>query len=469
MSRSGDSRGEPKRLLERAAALMPEGAVMPREQAQAIIEKVVKMSKADEVSMNINSGYQADIRFAANQMSTSGGVVNAQIGIQSTIGKKHAVAVTNDLSDESLRRAVEQSETLARLSPDDPENMPGLGPQTYLPVNSYFDSTANLSPEDRARAALTALEPARRAGDLKAAGFLIVNAGANALGNSKGLFAYNRSTTANYTLTVRTDDGTGSGWAGAEHPDWKQIDFPGLASHTIDKARLSRNPVAIEPGRYTVILEPQAVGDLVQLMAFALAARSADEGRSAFAKQGGGNKIGEKIVDSRVTIFSDPQDPQLLAQPYDGQGLPLSRQVWVENGMLKQLFYSRFWAQKQGKVATGFPSSVKMQGGTTSVDDMIKSTPRGILVTRLWYLRQVDPRTILYTGLTRDGTFLIENGKISKAIKNFRFNESPLFLLSNLEAIGPAVRIGGSEAGGPVVMPTIKAKDFNFTSLSDAV
>jgi predicted Zn-dependent protease len=316
---------------------------------------------------------------------------------------------------------------------------------------------------------LTALEPARKAGDLKAAGFIIVNANSTALGNNKGLFAYSRGTTANYTLTVRTDDGTGSGWAGAEHPDWTKLDFGALSAHAINKARLSRNPVAIEPGRYTVILEPQAVGDLVQLMAFAMNSRNADEGRSAFAKQGGGNKIGEKIVDARVTLMSDPQDPQILAQPFDGQGLPLQRQVWVENGVLKQLFYTRFWAQKQGKQPTGFPSSLKMQGGTTSMDDMIKSTPRGILVTRLWYLRQVDPRTILYTGLTRDGTFLIENGKISKAIKNFRFNDSPLFLLNNVEAISPAVRIGGTEAGGAVVMPAVKAKDFNFTSLSDAV
>ena len=468
MSRSGESRGAPKRLLE-AAASIPEGAVMPRAQAQALIEKVVKMSKAEEIAISITSGYQADVRFAANQMTTAGGVVNSQVAIQSTFGKKHAVAVTNDLSDASLRRAVEQSETLAKLSPDDPENMPGLPAQTYVPVNGYFDTTANLSPADRARAALTALEPARKAGDLKAAGFIIVNANSTALGNSRGLFAYNRATTANYTLTVRTEDGTGSGWAGAEHPDWTKLDFAALSAHAINKARLSANPVAIEPGRYTVILEPQAVGDLVTLLAFALAARNADEGRSAFAKQGGGNKIGEKIVDSRVTIVSDPHDPQVLAQPFDGEGLPQQRQVWVENGVLKQLFYSRFWAQKQGKVATGFPSSVKMQGGTTSMDDMIKSTPRGILVTRLWYLRQVDPRTILYTGLTRDGTFLIENGKISKAIKNFRFNESPLFLLSNLEAISPAVRIAGAEAGGPVVMPAIKAKDFNFTSLSDAV
>jgi predicted Zn-dependent protease len=459
----------PKSLFDDAVEYIPEGAVMSREIAQALIGKIVKMSKADGITVGVNSGYQANIRFAANQMSTAGGVTNAQIYAESTFGKKHAAAVTNDISDESLRRMVEQSETLAKLSPDDPETMPGLPPQTYVPVNGYFDSTANLTPEERARAALTALEPARRAGDLKAAGFIIVSAGANALGNNKGLFAYNRATTTNYTLTVRTDDGTGSGWSGGEHPDWKQVDFQRLSTNAIDKARLSRNPVAVEPGRYTVILEPQAVGDLVQLMAFYLGARESDEGRSAFTKPGGGNKIGDKIVDSRVTIFSDPQDPQLLAQPYDGDGLPLSRQVWVENGVLRQLYYSRFWAQKQGKQPTGYPSSVKMAGGTTSIDDMIKSTPRGILVTRLWYLREVDPRTILYTGLTRDGTFLIENGKISKPVKNFRFNDSPLFLLNNLEAIGPAVRLGGTESGGAVVMPPIKAKDFNFTSLSDAV
>ena len=447
----------------------PTRVIMPRERAQELIDKIVKMSKADGITVTIDSGYQADVRFAANQMSTAGGVARSQIVVESSFGKRHAAATTNDVSDDSLRRTVAQSEALAKLSPEDPETMPPLGPQKYVPVNGYFESTADMTPEERARAAMTALEPARRAGDIKAAGFIIVSAGANAIGNRNGMFAYNRATTANYTLTVRSNDGTGSGWVGAEHPDWRRLDFPTLSARALQKAQLSRNPVAIEPGRYTVILEPQAVGDLVQLIEFYLGARESDEGRSPFSKQGGGNKIGEKIADPRVTIFSDPQDPDLLSQPYDGDGLPLSRQVWVENGVLKQLYYGRFWAQKQNKQPTGFPSSYKMQGGTTSLDDMIKSTARGILVTRLWYLREVDPRTILYTGLTRDGTFLIENGKISKAVKNFRFNDSPLFLLNNLEAIGPAVRVGGTEAGGAVVMPPIKAKDFNFTSLSDAV
>ena len=254
MSRVNGRRREPKRLIAPNEALLPPDAIMSREQMEEIVQKVVKLSKADDINVNLFSGYQTDVRFAANQMSTSGGVMVGGLGVQSTIGKKHAVATTNDLSDESLKAVVEKSEALAKLSPDDPEVMPPLPPQTYLPVSGYFDSTANLTPEARARAALTALEPARKAGDLQAAGFIIVNAGSNALGNSKGLFAYNRSTNANYTLTVRTTDGTGSGWAGAENPDWGQINFGEVANRAIEKARLSRNPVAIEPGRYTVIL-----------------------------------------------------------------------------------------------------------------------------------------------------------------------------------------------------------------------
>ncbi|MGH7616519.1 MAG: TldD/PmbA family protein [Gemmatimonadaceae bacterium] len=443
--------------------------VMTREQAQTLIARVVKMSKADGIQVNIGGGYNANVRFADNRISTAGGVASANVSVQSSFGPKHAVTSTNDFSDAGLERAVRQSEALAKLAPDDPEAMPLLGPQQYENVMSYFDATAKLGPDGRADAARTAIELCRAAGDLNAAGFLITGIGAGAVGNSKGLFAYQSGTSANYTLTVRTSDGTGSGWAGADHPDWSQVDVKAVAQHAIDKARLSRNPVAVEPGRYTVILEPQAVGDLVQLLAFALDARSADEGRSAFSKQGGGTKIGEKVVDQRVTLFSDPADPQLLSNTFDGQGLPAHRQVWIENGMLKKLTYSRFWAQKKAQEPDAGTNAVKLAGGTESLDDLIKSTPRGILVTRLWYLRQVDPRTELYTGLTRDGTFLIENGKLSKSVKNFRFNESPIFMLNNLEALGRAERVAGTEAGGDVVMPAIKAHDFNFTSLSDAV
>jgi predicted Zn-dependent protease len=448
---------------------VPAGAILSRDEAQALLERVVRMSKADNIDVSVGTNYTTNVRFADNQMSTAGSLADAGVQVQSHFGAKHAVVTTNDLSEASLRRCVEQSEVLARLAPDDPESMPPLEAQRYAQVDAYVDATANIGAAERAQAALTALAPARKSGDIKAAGYLVASAGCNALANGKGLFAYHRNTGVNYTLTVRTTDGTGSGWAGADHPDWRQIDFEAVSAKAIDKARRSAKPSAIEPGRYTVILEPQAVGDLAQLVVFYADARQADEGRSPFSKAGGGNKVGEKIVDSRVTIFSDPADPQLLGQPFDFEGLPIARQVWVEGGNLKQLQYSRFWARKNNVTPTGGATSLKMEGGSSSMDEMIRSTERGILVTRLWYLREVDPRTILYTGLTRDGTFLIEEGRISRSISNLRFNESPLFMLNNLEMLGPSERLAGTEAGGAVAMPAMKVRDFNFTSLSEAV
>ena len=457
----------PKRLLGSLTA--GDDATLSRDAALALSEKIVKMSRADAINVTINAGLSTNVRFAANQMSTAGSIVDANVAVQSSFGPKHAVVTTNDLSDEALQRTVAQAERLAKLAPDDPESMPELDPQQYVAVDAWFEATAGLTAGERAKAALSALEPARAAGDVTAAGFLVAGAGMTSIANQKGMFAYFRSTSSNYTLTVRTKDGSGSGWAAADHPDWKQIDFAAVAKRAIDKARASRDPQKVEPGRYTVILEAQAVGDLVQLVANYADARTSDEGRSPFAKPGGGNKIGEKIVDSRVTMFSDPGDPQLLAQPFDGEGFPIARQVWIDKGVLKQLYYSRFWAKKRGRQATGAPSSIKMSGGSASIDEMIGGTERGILVTRLWYLREVDPRTILYTGLTRDGTFLIEHGKIAHSAQNFRFNESPLFMLNNLEALGKSERLAGTEQGGSIAMPSIKVRDFNFTSLSEAV
>lgn len=461
----------PRRLIP---VVNTQADILSENDSRSLIERVVAMSTADSISVNVTSNVTNNVRFAANNISTAGSVADMNVSITSSFGPKRATVTTNNTSDEALRAAVRQSEALAKVVPDDPEAMPNLGPQNIRTVNGAFPGTETLDTAALAQAAMTALEPSRRAGDLSAAGYLVVNTSSNAIGNKEKLFAYHKGTNANYTLTVRTTDGTGSGWAGAEHPDWRQLDIAAVSARAIEKARLSRNPVGIEPGRYTVILEPQAVGDLVQLMGFyanarASNARASDEGRSPFSKQGGGNKIGEKIIDSRINLSADPFDPMILSQPWDGDGLPLGRQTFVENGVLKELYYSRFWAQKMNKQPTGAPTSFIMSGGTTSVDEMIRSTPRGVLVTRLWYLREVDPRTILYTGLTRDGTFLIENGKISRAIKNFRFNDSPLFMLNNVEALGRPVRIAGTEAGGAVVVPPVKVRDFNFTSLSDAV
>jgi predicted Zn-dependent protease len=441
------------------------GGVITAEDAQALVERVVRFSRADAVSVAVQSARETNLRFADNQISTSGATTNTTVRVQSVFGKRRASVVTNDRSAEGLRRAVEQAEAIARLAPEDPEYLGELGPQSYQPVPAWFDRTAELSAEDRARAALTALEPARASDDLTVAGYIVCEARATALGNSAGLFAYHRGTNANYTLTARTNDGTGSGWAAADANDWTAIDFGAVAGQAIDKARRSRNPVAIEPGRYTVLFEPEATANLVSVLGGALQARSADEGRSAFAKAGG-TKVGEKILDERVTLSSDPRDPLVLGAPFDGDGLPVARQVWVRNGVLEQLAYSRYWASRQGRQPTGGANALRLEGGSATTAQLIASTERGVLVTRLWYLRAVDQRTLVYTGLTRDGTFLIEGGRIARSIKNFRFNDSPLFMLNNLEGLGAAERTAG---GGSLVMPTLKVRDFNFTSLSDAV
>jgi len=457
----------PKSLFNIGRAAAPTG-VLSRDEAQALVERTVKLSKADAVRVSVNSSRETNLRFADNQMSTSGATTNTTIRVQSVFGKRKASVVTNDRSDDGLRRAVQQSEALARLAPEDPEYLGELAAQQYGSVNAWSDRTADLSADDRAKAALSALAPARAGKELTVAGFIICNASATAIGTNAGLFAYHRGTTANYTLTARTNDGTGSGWVGAEDTDWAKIDFQSVADRAIEKARRSRNPVAIEPGRYTVIFEPEATANLVGLMSNAFQARAADEGRSAFSKAGG-TRLGEKIVDERVSLYSDPADALILSSPFDGEGFPLQRQTWVKDGVLNQLAYNRYWASKQGKTPTGGTAGLRMADGPDSLESLIAGTTRGVLVTRLWYLRPLDQRTLMYTGLTRDGTFLIENGKIARAIKNFRFNDSPLFMLNNLEGVGKSVRTAGGEGGPGVAMPPIKVRDFNFTSLSDAV
>lgn len=448
--------------------------ILSRAEAQEIAQRVLRNSPAEETRVNINSSARADTRFALNQVTTSGENRDTTVTITAIVGNRSASVTTNRLDDKSLAEAAKQANDIAKLVPPNPEYMAELGAQAYPPVRERAMSMP--TPAERAAAAKRVTELART-NDLVATGFIECRAGATALANSRGLFAYDASANVTMTATVRSPDGTGSGWACSDGTSFAELDAEQVARTAVEKAKTSRNPVAIEPGRYTTILEPTAVGNLVQLIAGAMQARAADEGRSFFSKAGGGNKIGLKVVDERVTLLTDPEDAPSSSGGFDGSGLPLEKVTWIENGVVKTLSYDRFWAEKQKvqptRVGGGFgPRALRMMGGTTSIADMVKSTERGVLVTRFWYIRAVDPRTILYTGLTRDGTFLIENGKVTRPIKNFRFNESPIFFLNNLQAMGPTVRINASEnlgAGGAVYMPPIKVRDFTFSSLSDAV
>jgi predicted Zn-dependent protease len=279
-----------------------------------------------------------------------------------------------------------------------------------------------------------------------------------------------------HTLPVRTPAGKGSGGAGAAHNDWARTTAAAqLAGRAVRKAHGTREPATLEPGKYTVVLEPTAAGNLLTLLAFALNARAADEGRSFFSKRGGGNKIGEQVVDERITLASNPGDPDLLTSPFTGEGLPVKPTVWIENGVLKNLAYDRFWASRQGREPVPFGGGFRLSaaGGTASLDELITGVDRGLLVTRFWYIRGVDQRTLLYTGITRDGVFLIERGEVTGAVRNFRFNESPVAMLNNLVAAGRPERISASESGdvggAAVVVPPLVVRDFNFTSVSEAV
>ena len=437
-------------------------AIYSKDEAKAIMEKALSFSTADACEINLNGSESGNIRYARNTVSTSGHRSNQNLVVQANFGNKMGTATIDEFDDTSLQKVVKRAEELAKLAPENPEFMEPLGPQSYDESKTFSESTSKITPEYRAEVAEASINPASSK-DVTAAGFFNDSSGFGAMMNSKGLFAYNQSTSSNFTVTMRTNDGTGSGWVTRDFNDVDKFDPVEASNIAIEKALMSREAKAIEPGKYTVILEPAASIGLLGRMFGAFNARTADEGRSFMSKEGGGTKLGEKIVDERVNVWSDPLHPDVPTSTWNGQGQALKKMNWVENGVVKNLAYSRYWAQKSGVDPVPFAPNGIMDGGDASLEDLIKDTKKGILVTRLWYIRGVDPQTLLYTGLTRDGTFYIENGKIKHPVKNFRFNESPIIMLNNLETLGQQVRIDGN------LIPYMKCRDFTFTSLSDAV
>jgi predicted Zn-dependent protease len=446
--------------------------MISREEAKTLTDRALAFSKAEETFVSLNGGERANVRFARNTATTSGASSGYNLAITASFGKRSGTVTTAEFDDVSLQRAARNAEEIAKLSPENPEAMPAIGPQTFTSVKAFFDDAAGASPDWRATSVGAAIALSKKK-DVVSAGFVETSAQVQAVANSKGLYGFDRYTSADYNLTARTPDGSGSGWASKSYNELRQLDPAKLATAAIEKAAQSKNPVAIDPGKYTVVLEPAAVADLLAYFIFSAAARQADEGRSYFSKKGGGNRIGERVLGENVRIFSDPGHPLAPSVAFDNEGLPIGRNQWVENGVLKDLMYSRFWAQKQGKTATAGPSNIIMEGGNATMADLIAGTERGILVTRFWYIRSLDPQTILLTGLTRDGLFLIEKGKVTRALKNMRWNDSPVTALSNVEAMTPAERaVSGEGIGGSglaLVCPAARLREFTFSSASDAV
>ncbi len=437
-------------------------AILTREEAKTIIDKVLSYATADETEVNLSGGRTGNIRYARSTVNTSGESNNISLNVTSVYGNRSGSITINELDDESLRQAVTRAEEIAKLAPENPEYMSMLGPQDYLETNTFSEATDKITPEYRAEATANSINPTSGK-DLIAAGYLEDYSGFSAHGNSNGLFGYNKRTSVDYSITVRTADGTGSGYAIRDFNDISLLNTKNVTEVAMQKALASVNAQAIEPGKYTVILEPTAANDLLQLLTYSMDARSADEGRSFLSKRGGGTRLGEKLFDERVTIYSDPMHPEIPVNPWTNEGIPVEKTTWVEKGVIKNMFYSRYWAEKQGVEPLGRPGGIIFEGGDQSLADMIQSTQRGVLVTRFWYIRSVDPQTLLYTGLTRDGTFYIEDGQIKFPVKNFRFNESPVIMLNNIETLGKPQRAGGN------MVPPMKIRDFTFTSLSDAV
>jgi predicted Zn-dependent protease len=438
------------------------------EQARAVLTKVVALSKADECTATLNGAVRGNIRFALNKVTTSGVVSNVELAVQAAYGKRVGVATTNQFDNESLERVVRRAEELARLAPDNEEFMPALEKQTYAATPTYDTSVATITPEYRAGVATASIGPCRSE-KLVAAGFLTDEAIVSAFANRKGNYGYQKATNFDYTCTVRTEDGSGSGWVGSNVGAVTRFDADSAIRIAIAKAKGSSGAKALEPGKYPVILEPAAAAGLISPMMFGFDARQADEGRSFLARKGGGNRLGENVFDERVTIYADPADAEVPVLPWDQEGLPREKFSFVDRGKVASLQYSRYWAKQKKSKPSAAPGNVIMTGGPKSTAELIASSHKAILVTRTYYIRMVDPQTLLMTGLTRDGTFYIENGRIAYPIKNFRFNESPVIMLNNIEELGRPMRVGDDESPLRMMVPPMKLREFTFTSLSDAV
>lgn len=443
-------------------------AILSKEEAQTLLKKVLSYSKADECEVALTGSESGNIRYARNAVSTAGDVNRLGLFVVSSFGKKSGTATIDEFDDASLAKVVRRSEELAQLAPENPEHMPLLGPQNFPESITYVPATAAITPDTRAEAVGKSIQVCKDA-KLQAAGYLENSTGFSAVMNSKGLFAYNKETDVVFTITTRNEEGTGSGYAARGFHDISKLDTYSATRIATAKANGSIGARAIEPGKYTVILEPVAVAYMLENMFFGLDARNADEGRSFMSKPGGGNRLGEQLMDPKVSIYSDPFNPDLPSSTWNREGQLMEKRAWIDKGVVKNLSYSRYWAEKKGVQPIPGPGNIIMEGGNQSVEEMIKSTEKGILVSRLWYIRMVDPQTLLLTGLTRDGTFYIENGEVKFPVKNFRFNESPVIMLNNVEALGKPERSISVESYRSYLVPPMKVRDFTFTSLSDAV
>jgi predicted Zn-dependent protease len=447
---------------------------------RGLATKIVAMAHGHgETRLNFETHWTGNVRWARNRISTSGDQRNNTLTIGRSLHSDGQYLTLNQLDDMALQTAMTYlDDIIAQYRREHLRTWeePPFRTEDYLHPSLWFDRTYDLDGAARAAAAQRAIQPAEHAG-MVSAGYVEVTARGVAV-DRLGLMMqlYYPVTEAQFSVTVRDPEGIGSGWAGVSWNDWARIDVAQLSAIALDKCLKSRNPVAIEPGHYTTILEPQAVYALTSalvnqsLLSWPGAIARADNPYHDPAKAIK-TKLGTRMLDKRLTIRADPMDPELGFLPFTENGEPYHAAVWFEHGVLTQLPYGREFAINQGLGNLGLPNSENYRldgsGPLVSVDEMIASTTRGVLVTRFSQIEMLDRRSLLLAGYTRDGVWLIENGKIRTPVKNFRFTESPLFALNNIDQIGVSQRVFCP--GQAVVVPPLKIRDFAFTSLSDGV
>jgi predicted Zn-dependent protease len=447
------------------------GVPFSREECAALTTRVLSWATGPTTVVSVESTGDGMSRLAHSEITTGRDAFTTQVTVRCTIDGRSGQVDTTRTDDAGLRMAVSQAEAMARQGPK--RGVLHLVPVggTYATPTLWYDRTGSVELGARADVARSVAARVGAAG-LVGAGGLSVSATAQAVTNSAGLFVYAHGTDVRLSVSARAKDAAGSGWAGAEAFDWGTLDAAAVADMAIDRCQRSLNPVAIEPGRYTAILEPDAYGEMIyDMMLLHMGLRGAESGTTAFAKKGGGTKLGLQVFDRRLSVVSDPVDPDGPFFPFNYDGFPRPRTTWIDHGVLKTLSVGADYAEEKhlpGVIDNPVSCRLLADGPSSTVAEMIATTQRGVYVTRAGGLTFANFRTLLFTGVTRDGFWLIENGKITKPIKNFRFTESPFFFLNNLEQVGTPRLVPVSE-GAEFVLPPVKVRDFNFTSLADGI
>jgi len=458
----------PRRARTSSKAARSRAPLDPRLLLEALAERILKFSEADETEVEISVVSDALTRFANNTIHQNVAEQKLGISVRAVVDGRTARASTNKTDDDSLRSAVSSAAQLALHQPKNPDLLPMLGPQKHSKIDRFSGATSAATPTTRARAVTKVCQMAQKARQT-AAGIFSSGSMHSIMANSKGLFAHYEQTRAEFSVTILEENS--SGWAKSTSFDIRQIDPEALAESASQKAAGSRNPRELEPGHYTAILEPAAVLDLIGFLFYDFAATAVRDKRSCLT-----GRLGKKLFGENITLWDDVYHPLQLGQPFDGEGVPRQKVLLIDRGVPKNLVYSRATARKMKAKPTGHglslpnehgeaPINLVWGGGDKSVEEMVASTERGVLVTRLWYIREVDPYNKILTGMTRDGTFLVENGRVTGGIRNFRFNQSAIEMLSNVEMLGPAVRSSGEESFDMVV-PAMKIRNFHFTEVT---